>query len=298
MTRSAPTPVLDSRRVYVFFESGDLLALDHNGETAWERSLASEYGEFQGTHGVGSSLAATDDAVIVLVNHDGPSYLMAVNKNDGKNLWKVDYEARVAWSSPIVAQHEGTSIVVVSAAGMVEAYDAASGKKLWQIGGLPGANVPSATVAGDMVFVGAKDVASNVAIRMGDDKTKSTAEIVWRSQQASCSFCSPLHHRGQVYFVNRAGVAFSVDETSGELTWKHRLGDSCWASPLAAEDRTYFFTKSGKTVVTRDGPKHEILAANLLTIDAKTRIYGVAAVRRKFILRTGDELICVGTQVK
>ena len=295
VTRSSPTPVCDSKAIYAFFESGELIALDHTGNEIWQRSLVNDYGDFQGNHGIGSSLAATEDAVIVLVNHDGPSYLMAANKSDGANLWKVDYEERVAWSSPIVTQYDGRSIVIVSAGGLVEAYDASSGNSLWQIEGLPGNNVPSATASGDLVFIGAKDVDSNVVLRLGDLSTNRVPEILWRSEKQSCNFCSPLVHRGLVYSVNRSGVAFCVHVQSGEIAWKQRLGDSCWASPLAAGDSIYFFTKSGTTRIISHGNSYKELAENTLTIDPETRIYGIAAVNGRLILRTGGRLLCVGS---
>ena len=295
VTRSSPTPVCDAQAIYAFFEGGELVALDHEGKTLWQRSLVKEYGEFQGDHGIGSSLAATEDAVIILVNHDGPSYLMAVNKKDGTNLWKVDYEKRVAWSSPIVTRYDGRSIAIVSAGGLVEAYDADSGNLLWQIEDLPGNNVPSATTSGDLVFIGAKDVDSNVALHLNNLSTDRVPEILWRSEKQSCSFCSPLYHRDLVYSVNRSGVAFCVHAQSGEITWKQRLGDSCWASPLAAGDNIYFFTKSGTTKVISHGNTYEELAENILTIGPETRIYGTAAVNGKLILRTGSRLICVGS---
>jgi len=295
VTRSSPTPICDSTAIYAFFESGELVALDHTGNTIWQRSLVDEYGEFQGNHGIGSSLAATEDAVIILVNHDGPSYLMAVNKKDGNNLWKVDYEKRVAWSSPIVTRYGGRSIAIVSAGGLVEAYDADSGNLLWQIEDLPGNNVPSATASGDLVFIGAKDVDSNVALRLNDPISHRIPEILWRSDKQSCNFCSLLYHRGLVYSVNRSGVAFCVHAHSGKVAWKQRLGDSCWASPLAAGDNIYFFTKSGTTKVISHGNSYVELAENILTIDPESRIYGVAAVNGRLILRTGSRLICVGS---
>lgn len=220
---------------------------------------------------------------------------MAVNKKDGTNLWKVDYEKRVAWSSPIVTRYDGRSIAIVSAGGLVEAYDADSGNLLWQIEDLPGNNVPSATTSGDLVFIGAKDVDSNVALHLNNLSTDRVPEILWRSEKQSCSFCSPLYHRDLVYSVNRSGVAFCVHAQSGEITWKQRLGDSCWASPLAAGDNIYFFTKSGTTKVISHGNTYEELAENILTIGPETRIYGTAAVNGKLILRTGSRLICVGS---
>jgi outer membrane protein assembly factor BamB len=290
VTRSSPTPAVDRERVYAFFESGDLVALDHAGNLVWQRSLVEEYGPFTGLHGVGSSLAQTDDAIFVLVNHEGPSYLAAIDKATGENRWKVDYPGRVAWSSPIISPHGKEQTVVVSAAGLVEAFDASTGSRLWQVDGLSGNTVPSATSDGERVYVGSQEVASNVAV----DLVGGKPEIRWRADQASCNFMSPLAHDKRVYMVNRSGVAFCLDADTGEQLWKHRLPDTCWASPLGAGDRVYFFCKDGETVVVRAGDKVELLAENTLSIGSDARIYGIAAVDGALILRTGTRLICVG----
>lgn len=94
VSRAAPTPVVDAAGVYAFFEGGDLLALSHEGKLRWSRSLVKDYGEFQTGHGLGSSPVQTEEAVIVLIDHRGPSYLLAVDKQTGKTLWKTDRESR------------------------------------------------------------------------------------------------------------------------------------------------------------------------------------------------------------
>jgi outer membrane protein assembly factor BamB len=292
VTRSSPTPVVDGERVVAFFESGDLLALGQAGNVLWQRSLVEEYGNFTGLHGVGSSLAQSGETVFVLVNHEGPSYLLAVDKSTGANRWKVDYAGRVAWSSPVVCRRNGEDVVVVSAAGIVEAYDVATGERLWNVDGLTGNTVPSATAVGDWVFVGSADVASNVAI----DLASGEPQIAWRSEQPSCNFMSPLYQDGFVYMVNRSGVAFCAEASTGKVRWKHRLADTCWASPLGAGERVYFFSKDGSMVVAKaGGDEFEQLAENTLTIQGGSRLYGIAAIDGALVLRTGTRLVCVGT---
>ena len=44
MSKGAPTPAVDAERLYAFFDSGDLLALTHDGQTVWHRKLGAEYG--------------------------------------------------------------------------------------------------------------------------------------------------------------------------------------------------------------------------------------------------------------
>ena len=98
----AHQPAVDALRVYAFFESGDLQAFDHDGKLLWQRKLTADYGEFKGNHGIGSSLALFEDRVIVLIDHDGPSYLLALDAATGKNVWKLDRPSKISWTSPIV----------------------------------------------------------------------------------------------------------------------------------------------------------------------------------------------------
>src|SRR5205807_9743153 len=94
-------------------------------------------------------------ALLVLADHRGPSYLLAVDKATGKTLWKAERSSRMSWTSPVVARGKDGSVVVVSSSGTVTGHDAATGKRLWELDGIEGNAIPSATVAGDRVVIGA-----------------------------------------------------------------------------------------------------------------------------------------------
>ncbi|HEY5313222.1 MAG TPA: PQQ-binding-like beta-propeller repeat protein [Pirellulales bacterium] len=293
VSRGAPTPAVDADRVYAFFESGDLIALDHRGSQQWTRHLAREFGELRGNHGIGASLACSRDAIFVLVEHEGPSYLLALDKVSGKTRWKIDRPAKVSWTSPIVNESgSGSAEVIVGSAGTLEAFRVDDGKRLWWLSGLEGNTVPSPTVGAEHVVVGSTHVASNIAVRRGHTGELSAEQIAWRSKDASSSFASPLVYQDRVYFINRAGAAFCLDLATGRTLWTQRLAGSCWASPVGAEGRVYFFGKDGVTTVVKAAATFEKLAINKLTIEG--RVYGVAPVHGAFLLRTGKKLICVG----
>jgi outer membrane protein assembly factor BamB len=289
VSRSAPTPAVDAARVYAFFESGDLVALDHDGNPQWRRNLTSEYGEYKGNHGLGGSPALHGDALVVLVDHDGPSYLLALDAATGKNRWKIDRPSKISWSSPIVARSGGKDVVLVSSNGSVEEFDLADGKRLWLHEGIEGNTVASPTPAGELVIAGSSDVKQTVALRPGN---AGDVTVAWRANDAATSFSSALVHRGRVYLVNKAGAAFCLNLADGASVWTERLPGSCWASPLAAGDRVYFFGKDGFTTVVAAEPEFKTLAENRLTVEG--RVYGVAAVPGALLLRTGEKLVCVG----
>ncbi|MBW3539811.1 MAG: PQQ-like beta-propeller repeat protein, partial [Planctomycetes bacterium] len=105
VSRAAPTPLADEEGLYALFESGDLHALSHDGQPQWRRSFFDNGDRaFQNGHGYGASPTQTEDAVIVLVDHRGPSYLTAIAKRTGRPLWKTGRSPRSSWTSPQAAR--------------------------------------------------------------------------------------------------------------------------------------------------------------------------------------------------
>jgi outer membrane protein assembly factor BamB len=291
VSKAAPTPVVDDQGLYVFFESGDLFAFKHDGKLQWQRKLADEYGGYKTNHGLGSSLAHHGNAVYVLVAHGGPSYLLAVNKRDGQNLWKTELKSGGGWSTPLVHQTPGQPTeLLVSIAGAITSYDAATGASRWQVNGLKGNNIPSPSVADGLLIAGSSEKAMSVAVRLGGTGDVTATHVAWRAEEATANFASPLIHQGRVYFVNKVGVAFCLDLKTGKELWRERIGGECWTSPLAAGDRIYFFTNTGDTVVAQAGDQFKALAKNKLELE---RIYGIAALDGALLLRSGRKLVKV-----
>ncbi|MGE3808643.1 MAG: PQQ-binding-like beta-propeller repeat protein [Gemmataceae bacterium] len=325
ISRASGTPLVDASAVYAFFEGGNLLALSHEGKLLWERSLVKDFGEFQNGHGLGTSPAQTENAVIVLVDHRGPSYLLAVDKKNGKTLWKTERPARSSWTSPVVARRDGKDLVIVSSNGSVAAYDAATGKLLWEHEGLAGNTLPSACVVGERVLFGAglnermpvkPEVAnrSNGCLKLTSAEGKPAFEVLWTGKKGIASYASPLAHRGRAYFVNEVGVVHCYDLDTGKLHFAERIDGQCWASPIAVGDHVYFFGKNGTTTVLKAADSFSKVAANeLWKAEAQPEaeepkdkeqggrytkldpvVYGAAAIDGAIFVRTGTNLYRIG----
>ncbi len=287
MSRAASTPVADANGVYAFFESGDLIGLNHEGEVKWERSLTKEYGEFKNHHGLGGSLAQTEKAVVVLVDHSGPSYLAAVEKKTGQNIWKTDRAKRLSWTTPVVTTHDGKTFVLVSSNGSLTSYDAETGKEAWTFDDLSGNLIPSPVVADGLVLVGAGEsgltsdmkaaAKSNCCLRLTSKEGKPGYELLWRGRKAVLHHASPVMHRGCVYLLTKAGTLYCLDARTGEEKYAERLNNTCWATPVAAGDHLYFFGKDGKTTVVEAGPKFSPVVVNRLWSDDERKTRAAAA---------------------
>jgi outer membrane protein assembly factor BamB len=270
MSRGAGTPVADERGVVAFFESGDVIALAADGSTRWHRSLGKEFGEFKNNHGTGSSPVQTESAVIVLADHQGPSYLLAMDKSSGKTLWKADRPARSSWTSPVLTEMGGKAVVIASSGGTVTAYDAATGEPAWEIDGLNGNTIPSPTAFEGHVVIGATEnrmkpdakasAESNCCLKL----TAAGPEFAWRAKKAIGHHASPLAHAGHVYVVDKNGFVHCLDAKTGESRYVERLDNQQWATPVGAGHRVYFFGKDGITTVLKAGPEFEKVASNRL----------------------------------
>ncbi|MFH5804953.1 PQQ-binding-like beta-propeller repeat protein [Alienimonas sp. DA493] len=328
VSRAAPTPCVDRNAVYPFFESGDLYALDHDGEYLWHVPLWKKVGRFQNEFGLGSSPCQTADTLFVLKDDpSGPSVLIAIRKADGGILWTADRgENRKSWASPAIVPVNGEPHVVVSSGGGVQGYDPATGEELWSLGEVGGNTAATPLPYADGSFLiaaspgrGGEDAdaarISNGAVKVTKTDDGYSAEKLWTDEDLTVSWASPIVHDGRAYWVNRQGVLFCLNAETGEQLYASRTpAGGCWATPLAAGDRIYLFGKDGITATVAAGDEYELLATSRVWEEGATEAnpdlapeddpqragaaamfsgitqYGVAADPAGLLIRTGSKL--------
>ncbi len=143
---STPSPVTDGSRVWVMTGTGILKAFDFEGRELWMRDIQKDYGRFGLNWGYGSSPLLDGDSLFVQVLHgmrtDDPSYLLRIDKETGKTVWKVERptDARVespdAYTTPALLQYGGSKEIVLTGGDVVTGHDPATGKELWRARGL------------------------------------------------------------------------------------------------------------------------------------------------------------------
>lgn len=132
---ASPSPVTDGTNVYVFFQEFGLVSFDAAGKERWKLPL----GPFNMFYGFGASPILVDDKVVLPIDQDNPaSFLLAVNKNNGKLLWKVERPGVISgYSTPIVYQpKQGPKQIIVPESFQLSAYSVADGKRVWWVKGL------------------------------------------------------------------------------------------------------------------------------------------------------------------
>lgn len=329
ISRAAPTPVVDERGVYAYFESGDVLAFTHDGTPRWSRSLSRDYGPPQNEFGLSASPVQTPDKIMILIDDQGPSYLVAVNKADGSVQWKTDRTSRKSWSSPALIPFGETVQLVASSAGTVTGYDPQSGRLLWEFTGVGGNTGTTPMAAGNGSFLvsasagrdgGSADEAkkSNGLMSVTRVGEEWRPRFIWTNPTPTPSWGTPIVHQGHGYWVSRVGAVYCLDADSGRIAYSERTKQSCWATPVGIGDRVYLFGKDGLTTVLKTGSEFQIVAENSLWSDenpplnnspsaddeteerrrsaamfSRPTVYGVAIVNGSIVLRTGSQLFCV-----
>ncbi|MCA9175823.1 MAG: DUF1668 domain-containing protein [Planctomycetales bacterium] len=274
VSRAAPTPVCHAGGVIALFEGGNLVSLDKDGQVRWERDLVADYGPIKSRHGIGASLEQDEHRLFVWIERESDPYVAALDKDSGKTIWKSAGIGKTCWSSPRLAPIGGLTHLVLSGAGAVVGYDPENGKELWRFNDVSGNTTATPVSVGDgRLLIGASEGRGEEA---GAGSTNGVLEVrpidgggfqptwLWKAGKASSSFGSPVVHDGLAYFVNRVGVVFCLDATTGEELYASRSAGSIWATPIVSNDLLYLFGKDGRTTVIKTGRKHEQVAVNSL----------------------------------
>lgn len=147
---ASASPVSDGQNVYVFFQDFGILAYGPGGNELWRIPL----GPFNNPFGHGASPILAGDTLLMNIDQDAGSYLLAVEKNSGRILWRKErplaqrgYATPVLWRDP-----DGTLQVIVAGSYRLSGYDVQSGNEIWWVRRLPWQIKPTPVVSGNEVY--------------------------------------------------------------------------------------------------------------------------------------------------
>ena len=176
---ASPSPAVEDNAVYVFFPDFGLIAYDAAGKERWSMPL----GPFNNIYGMGASPVIVGDLVVLACDQSLGSFIMAVNKRTGRVQWKVDRpEAKSGHSTPIVWRGpDGNDQILVPGSFLLTAYDAATGRKLWWVGGLSFEMKSTPVIGGDTIYVNGYGAPVNDP---GKKVNVPPADEVWKTADA------------------------------------------------------------------------------------------------------------------
>jgi len=269
-TWASSSAITDGERVYAFFESSGLYTYDMAGNLLWqkhfgEKKMYADVGES------GSTPVLHGNYLVIAWDHQGASFVTALDARTGQDIWRANREEVDSWSTPLVVEHAGRAQVVTTGQNRIRSYDLESGKLVWQSEGLTMNPIPSPVGADGMVFAMSGLQGNRLrAIRLADaqgDITGSKA-IAWALDRDTPYVPSPLLHDGFLYVLKgNAGILSVFDAKTGTPHYQvQRLPGitEVYASPVAAQNRVYVTGREGTTLVIRHGGSFAVLARNTL----------------------------------
>lgn len=292
---ASPSPVTDGEVLCTSFGSQGLYCYDLDGRLLWDKDLGDM--EVRMGFGEGASPVLHDDTIVLNWDHQGQSFITALDKRTGREKWRTDRDEITSWSTPLIVEHGGRPQVVTSATNRVRSYDLATGELLWDGEGVTLNAIPSPVAANGLVYLtsgyrGNQLYAVELETASGDI-TGSDA-IAWALEEDTPYVPSPLLHEGILYFTkSNNGILSAFDAQSGALLYgPERLPGvrSVYASPVEAGGRIYVTSRDGTTVVIAAGRHFEVLSANILDdeFDASP-----AVVDKEIYLRGHQYLYCI-----
>ncbi|MGE0608659.1 MAG: PQQ-binding-like beta-propeller repeat protein [Pirellulales bacterium] len=259
------TPATDGKLVYVtFLDQGEMAvaAYDFSGEQRW----LVRPGKFSSIHGYSSCPVLFEDKLIVNGDHDGDSYIVALSRETGETLWKVDREHKTrSYVTPLIRQIDGRTQMLVSGSKCITSYDPHDGSMHWRIDGPTEQFVASMVYNGKLLFMTAGFPDHHIlAIRPDGEGNVTDTHIAWRTQKGASYVPSPVAVGEYFLVVSDGGVANCFLAETGERMWTERLGSHYSASLVTAGGLVYFLDDLGITKVVKPGRQLEVLAENPL----------------------------------
>jgi outer membrane protein assembly factor BamB len=306
---SSPSPVTDGRAVYVMTGTGILKAFDFAGKEFWTRDIQKEYGAFGLNWGYASSPLLFDDSLFVQVLHgmktDEPSYVMRIDKKNGKTLWKVDRptnairESPDSYTTPALLRYGKTTEIVITGGDCVTGHDPANGKELWRANGLNPENNPfyrivaSPIVFNEIIYAPTR-VKPLLALRAGGRGDITSSHVLWSTVNGP-DVPTPVTDGKYFYIVNDRGIVWALDaKTGAEVYGQQRLKPGTYSgSPVLADGRIYITDEDGLTTVIAAGPKFEVLAENPLN---EYCLSSPAISDGRIYIRTSGHLYAIGSK--
>ncbi|HTL54421.1 MAG TPA: PQQ-binding-like beta-propeller repeat protein [Candidatus Limnocylindrales bacterium] len=305
---ATPSSLIEPGRVYVHFGRFGTACLDAaTGKTLWKRA------DIQCRHyrGAASSVISFKDLLILTMDGVDVQYLVALDKQTGKTVWKTDRsvtwndesvpgpmardgDLRKAHSTPLIVNTAGKALLLSAGAKAAYGYDPQSGKELWRVQYADWSTAPRPVFDhGLAFFVTGLTKRELVAVKTDGQGDVTDTHIAWKTDRHVGVYASPLVVAGLLYTASEDGHVTCLEAATGQEVWTDRISGKYAASPIYGDGRLYFCNQQGLTTVLKAGRSFSVLATNTL---ANGFMASPAVADKALILRTKTDLYRVESQ--
>ncbi len=302
---ASPTPAIEEGRLYVHYGVAGTACLDtKTGKALWtvkDRELDCDH-----FRGPASSPIIVGDKLILTFDGFDVQYLVALDKNTGKVVWKKDRDfhpttmggdGKKAFSTPLVITVGGKEQVVSPSAGATAAYDPKTGDEIWRVvhGGM-NASLRPVFGAGKVYTASSDGGKQLVAVRPDGKGNVTETHVAWTFGKGVPNRASFLFDADKLYLVKDGGTITCVDAKTGKEAGAAKVesrGGRFVASPILSEGKMFMFDEKGGGFVVAAKPDLAVLGTNKLGGDFKA---SPAAVGKSLIVRSETHLYCLAAK--
>lgn len=294
-TYASETPVTDGKRVYAYFGNVGLFCYDLQGKALWSKTWPSF--KIRYNWGTAASPVLHEDRLFMVNDNDQQSFLVALDKKTGKQMWRVDRDEKSNWATPYIWQNKRRTELVTAGTVKVRSYDL-DGKLLWELGGMSSIAIPTPCAEHGLLFVSSGYVGDRkrplFAIRPGasgditlKDDENSNEYVAWCQRKGGPYNPSPVAYGDYVYVLYDRGLLSCYEARTGnEVYSRQRLAEGAnafTASPWANNGKIFCLSEDGDTFIVKAGPEFKLLGRNRLD---EMCMATPAAARGSLIIRT------------
>lgn len=300
---ASETPTTDGEHVYVCFGNLGIYCFDLDGKEVWNFPLAPVKTRFG--WGPAASPVLHGDRLYFVSDNDEQSYLLALDKKTGKEIWRTPREEKSNWSTPFVWENEVRTEIVTTSSGANRGYDL-DGKELWSLTGMSSITIAmpyaadgllylSSGYVGDKkrpVFVLKPGATGDISLAPG---ATSNDWIVWSAPQIAPYNPSTLVHEGRLFVLYDRGLVGCFDAKTGAPHFESQKIEGSagfTVSPWAVGDKIFCLDEDGNCFVLRSGDTFEVLHTNKLAEDDMCMATPAIAGDR-LLLRTAARLYSI-----
>ena len=311
-SRASGTPATDGRQVYVTFMRAEgnrviapnvgserlitpgkiiVAAYDLDGNEKWKTNV----GDFVSAHGFNTCPVLFEDLLILNGDHDGDAYLVALDRQSGRQRWRTRRENKTrSYVTPIIREIDGITQMILSGSLCIASYDPRNGKRHWIVDGPTEQFVASVVYDGKYVFAtGGYPERHTLAIRPGGKGNVTDTHIAWRTTRGAAYVPSPIISGRYLLMVADSGIASCFEARTGKRHWMERLPGGHSPSPVSADGLVYFVSDRGVTTIIRPSETFAVIAKNELGEPVSV---SPAISQGQIFLRTHQHLYCIGSK--
>ncbi len=300
---ASETPVTDGQRLYAYFGNVGVFCFDFEGRPVWSKTIPPH--KMRSNWGTASSPVLFGDRLYLVDDNDQDSYLLALDKRTGAQVWRVHRDEKSNWSTPYIWENGRQTEIITPGTGKTRGYDP-SGKLLWWFKGMSSITIATPYSDHGLLYVSSGFVMNRrrplYAIRptaAGDislhGQETSNAAIAWCQPRGAPYNPTTLVYDGRLYALYDTGRLSVFDPQTGKIIYERKVlprGLRFTASPWAYQHKVFCMNEDGLTFVVAAGDKFEVLRTNPLPAD-DMYLATPAMVGDRLLIRSASRLYCI-----